>query len=298
MKSKKNILFYLLFISNSIFAQEINCVIKINTPKLQQADPKIFVTLKNDLTEFINNRRWTTETFKPNEKIECSIIITIKEETSQDEFKAQATIQASRPVFNSSYNTTILNFNDVDFNFQYAEYQPLEFLENGNTYELTSLFAFYANLIIAMDFDSYSPESGTPYFTKAQQIIQDAQNSSNKGWRAIDGLRNRYWMVENMLNSKFSKIRTMMYTYHRQGLDKMYDNPDQARKAITSSIDILKKIFDENPNIMIVPFILNAKTDEIINIYTGATANEKPNVVETLSRIDASHAQQYKKILK
>jgi hypothetical protein len=174
----------------------------------------------------------------------------------------------------------------------------LEFQENSNSYELTSLFAFYANMIVGLDFDSYSPEGGTPYFNKAQQIVQDSQGSTNRGWRAVDGIRNRYWMVENMLNSKFNKVRTMMYAYHRQGLDKMYDNPDLGRKAITSSVDILKKLYDENPNVMVVSFVLNAKLDELINIYSGAPTTERPAIVETLSRIDASHSQQYKKILK
>lgn len=285
------------FIAN-VSSQELNCNIKINTPKLQTADPKIFQTLEKDLKEFVNNKKWSKDVFKNAERIDCSIIITITEEVSQNEFKAQATIQSSRPVFNSAYSTTMFNYVDKNWSFKYSEYDPMDFNEDLNQNELTSLIAYYSYIILGLDYDSYGRDGGNPFYTRAQSLVSDMQNSSNSGWRATDNNRNRYWIMENLTNSKYSKIHEIIYDYHRNGLDKMYENGDKGRNVITSSLEKLKKIFDENPGVMFVSLFLNAKSDELINLYAGSNGTEKQIVSNMLVQMDASNANNYKKIVK
>lgn len=291
-------LLLIFFIIENASSQELNCNIKINTPKLQTADPKIFQTLEKDLKEFINNKKWSKDVFKNSERIDCSIIITITEEVSQNEFKAQATIQSSRPVFNSAYSTTMFNYVDKNWSFKYSEYDPIDFNEDLNQNELTSLIAFYSYMILGLDYDSYSRDGGNPFYTRAQSLVSDMQSSSNSGWRATDNNRNRYWIMENLSNSKFSKFHEIIYDYHRNGLDKMYENSDKARGVITTSLEKLKKIFDENSGVMFVSLFLNAKSDELINLYTGSNGPEKQNVSSILVQMDASNANNYKKIVK
>jgi len=280
-------------------AQELNCMVKINTPKLQTVDPKVFKTLQSDLIEFINNRKWSTDVFKASERIDCSFIITITEELSQTSFKANVTINSSRPVHNSAYNTTLFNYVDKEWEFSYAEFQPLEFNETGNQFELTTLVAFYINMILGLDYESMVADGGTPFFQKALSLVNDAQNlSSIKGWRATDGIRNRYWLIDNLTNVKYDRVRNVVYNYHRNGLDKMYDNVDTGRKTITSQIEILKKVFDDYPQAMFTQILLQSKSDELINLYSVAPMPEKQLIVDMLVKMDASNAGNYKKILK
>ncbi|HUM46644.1 MAG TPA: DUF4835 family protein, partial [Chitinophagales bacterium] len=226
----------LLCIAVTGYAQELNCTVKVITAQLQTADPKIFQTLQKSIYEFMNNRKWTNDNFSTNERIECSILINITQEISSDKFGAQITIQSNRPVFSSGYNSTVLKWADKDFQFQYAEYQPLEFNENTYLSSLTSVLAYYAYTIIGFDYDSFSPSGGTVYYQKAQNIVNAAQSTSEPGWKSYESIRNRYWLINNLLNTKFENVRIAMYKYHREGLDKMFENPDQGRKAITESI--------------------------------------------------------------
>jgi len=299
MKNILTLLFLIYTMIGATAAQELNCMVKINTPKLQTVDPKVFKTLQSDLIEFINNRKWSTDVFKASERIDCSFIITITEELSQTSFKANVTINSSRPVHNSAYNTTLFNYVDKEWEFSYAEFQPLEFNETGNQFELTTLVAFYINMILGLDYESMVADGGTPFFQKALSLVNDAQNlSSIKGWRATDGIRNRYWLIDNLTNVKYDRVRNVVYNYHRNGLDKMYDNVDTGRKTITSQIEILKKVFDDYPQAMFTQILLQSKSDELINLYSVAPMPEKQLIVDMLVKMDASNAGNYKKILK
>lgn len=288
----------LLCIAVTGYAQELNCTVKVITAQLQTADPKIFQTLQKSIYEFMNNRKWTNDNFSTNERIECSILINITQEISSDKFGAQITIQSNRPVFSSGYNSTVLKWADKDFQFQYAEYQPLEFNENTYLSSLTSVLAYYAYTIIGFDYDSFSPSGGTVYYQKAQNIVNAAQSTSEPGWKSYESIRNRYWLINNLLNTKFENVRIAMYKYHREGLDKMFENPEQGRKAITESINLLNKTNDDSPNSMILQVLLQAKSDELVNIYSKATPQEKSNAVQVLSKLDASNSSKYQAIMK
>jgi len=283
-------------------AQELNCQVQVITPKLQTADPKIFKTLETSIYDFMNSRKWTSDIFEPEERIECSILINITEELSIDKFKAQVSIQSSRSVHNSSYNSVVINHVDKDWVFQYAEYQPLEFNENVFISNLTSMLAFYAYFIIGMDYDTYSLKGGTPYFTKAQAIVNSIPPNLGKdeapGWKPFDGNRNRYWIVENLLKSRYEPFRSVAYKYHLQGLDMMYENPKVARQVITSALKTLKEPVEENPNAMIVQLFFNAKAEELVNIYSGASPPEKAAIVQLLNQLDPTNKQKYQQIMK
>lgn len=279
-------------------AQEFNCTVKVNAQKLQTTDPRVFQTLQKTLTEFINNRRWTGDTYAPNERIECSILINITEEKENNRFTAQATVQANRPVYRSSYNSTLLNLVDPDVAFDYIEYQPLTFDENaGGNNNLANIMAYYAYLILGLDYDSFSPRGGAPYFAKAQNLIQLNQNSGEAGWKALEKNKNRYWMVENLTNTKYDAFHGAWYKYHRDGLDMMYDDSDKGRKAITDAMTVINGIQQENPGIMLMQQFFAAKSEELTNLYTGALPAEKSNMVQMLSKMDPVNTGRYQKIL-
>ena len=288
----------LLLLCFQLSAQELNCNVKVIYPNLQTSDPKIFQTLETSIYEFMNNRKWTSDNFEQNEKIDCSLLINITEENGSDKFKAQVTIQSSRPVYNSSYKSTIFNWVDKDWNFQYAEYQPLEFNENSNLSNLTSMLSFYAYIMIGFDYDSYSLKGGNPYFQKAQKVVNNAQNSSDPGWKSYENLHNRYWLVANALDSKFDAIHQVYYNYHRMGMDNMYEKPEDSRKTITNSLNLLSKLHDDNPNAMILQVWFSSKADELVNIYSGATPTEKTAAVNLLAKLDPSNSVKYQNILK
>ncbi|MEP7128483.1 MAG: DUF4835 family protein [Chitinophagales bacterium] len=296
----KTSLFVFIFLCCSAFcrAQELNCTVKVITAQLQTADPKIFQTLQKSIYEFMNNRKWTNDNFSATERIECSILINITQEISSDKFGAQISVQSNRPIYSAGYNSTLLKWVDKDFQIQYTEYQPLEFNENNYLSNLTSVLAYYAYTIIGFDYDSFSPSAGTPYYQKAQSIVNAAQSSSEPGWKSYESLRNRYWLITNLLDTKFADVREVLYKYHREGLDKMFENTDQGRKAIDDCLNLLSKTGDNAPNSMIMQVLLQAKSDELVNIYSKATPQEKANAVQVLSKLDASNSSKYQAIMK
>ena len=294
---RKLFLFLVSFVTVTATAQELNCSVQINT-QLQNADKIIFDDMKKSVTEFMNNRKWTTDNFAQSEKIECTLIINITKELGSDKYQGQVTIQSNRPAFNSSYNSTLLNWVDKDIIIEYAQYQTLDFNENATTSELTSLLAFYAYIVIGLDYDSFSPKGGTAFYAKAQNIVNLNSNTNTKGWKSIDGTRNRYWLTENLMNAKYDNGRSAIYKYHREGIDKMYDDPENARKAIASSFALLDKMNQDNPNSMFIQLFFTAKVDEIVNIFSQATAMEKTQVINLVSKMDAPNSSKYQKILK
>ncbi len=291
-------LFFSLLFIPSVFAQELNCEVQILTPQLQMTDPAIFKTLEGAMQEFMNNRKWTDDAFQPIERIDCKLIITISKELSNDHFLATANIQSSRPVFNSDYQSVMLNYADKDWDISYSAYQPLEFNENANLSNITSMLAFYAYIIIGLDYDSFSEKGGDPYFLKAQSIVTNSSNVAQKGWKAFDGTRNRYWLIENLTNSKYDAFRKAYYQYHFAGLDHMYDNRNSATAEVLKALYTIEKVYDRDPNIMIIQLFFNAKSDELIEIMRGASQSDKIKAVNLLSKLDAGNSEKYRNILK
>jgi hypothetical protein len=278
-------------------AQELKCNIEINTEQIQMSDKRIFQTLRNAVYEFMNNRHWSGYEYKQIEKIDCSILITITEKISSNDFKATLTIASQRPVFNSTYNTVLLNTVDDDFEFNYVEYEPLDFYQNSFTSNLTSVLAFYAYIIVGLDLDSFTLNGGDIFYQSAQNIVQAAQNSSYKGWKSFEDQRNRYWMVENLMNPAYDGINRFFYEYHLKGLDVMYQDADKGRANILSSLKFLQDTKKQRAGLMILQLITDAKRDEMINIFSKGNSYEKSQAVLILKEVDPAHSSNYQKLL-
>jgi len=294
------LLFFALIIITQckLIAQELRCNISISAQKIQGANRTMFETMQSDLYEFMNNRKWTDQKFAMDERIECNFFINIDEQISSDEFKGSIQVQARRPVFNSSYETILLNIKDNDFHAKYIEYQTLEFNETSNKDNLTNILAFYAYIVLGMDYDSFSPDGGSEYFQKAQTIVNNSQNAREKGWKAYESERNRYWLVENILNKSYSGFRSCTYQYHRQGLDLMADRAPEGRAAIAESLKSIQKVFRSRPSLYILQVFFDAKSDEMVNVFSKSFPDEKNRVSVILNECDPSNGSKYEKILK
>ena len=280
-------------------AQELNCMVSINTPKVEGTDRKVFETLQNAIREFMVNRKWTNYNFKEGERIECTILITINERLGGDEFKGTMNIVVRRPVLNAAYNSVLLNSVDKNIQFRYVEFQPLDYSDGTFSSNLTSLLAYYSYTIIAFYLDSFSPSGGGPYFEKAHDVVTSAQNTTETGWKAFESEKNRYWLVNNYLNSANSGLRDFTYRYHHLGLDQMYENVDKGRTTIAETIEILKSIYNSKPDLYALQLVFDAKRDEIINIFSDqrVAPMEKTNVVNILKEIDPGSGSKYQAIL-
>lgn len=287
-------------------AQELDARITINSSRVgTQVNKNIFQTLQKTLNTFLNNRKWTKENFRSNEKITCSFLLNINQSLDNNVFQASLTVQAARPVFNSSYQSALVNFLDDAVTFRYVEFQPVEFNENrvaGNdavASNLTAVLAYYVYIIIGMDFDSFSMRGGDPYFQKAQNIVTNAPDGRDiSGWRAFDGLRNRYWLTENLMNSRYSLFHDAIYSYYRLGMDNMYENEAEARSAILNTFNLLTNVNTEAPNTMFIQFFFQGKSNEIIKIFKKAPVDEKGKALELLSKLDITNSNTYKQELK
>ncbi|MFC1734282.1 DUF4835 family protein, partial [candidate division KSB1 bacterium] len=253
--------------------------------------------LQRSLYEFINNKKWTNFNFKMEERIECTMAINITERSSNDEFKATINLQLRRPVYNSSYNSVLFNYIDRDFQFTYIESQTLDFVENSFTSNLTSVIAYYVYIFLGLDFDTFSPNGGTPYYLKAQAIMNSAQNAKETGWKAFESLKNRYWLIENLLNNSYSDIRQAMYKYHREGLDEMSENIETGRASIFASLELLRKVNREKPDLFLMNLVMVAKSDELVNVFSQASPMDKTKTFNLLSEIDPANISKYQKIL-
>jgi hypothetical protein len=290
--------FIFLIISVSSFAQELNCTVSVMSPQVQNTEKRIFESLQKDIREFMNSTRWTNDLYAIEERIECSILITVTERLSNDKYKATMQIQSSRPTYMTSYNTVMLNVNDQDFTFNYLENQPLQFQANQHVNNLTSVLAFYAYMIIGTDYDSFSLKGGEPHFQQALQIVNNAQNESERGWKAFEGSKNRYWLIENMLNARYEDFRGVMYKYHREGLDIMQSDVNTGRQAITECLKPLKTIRMDQPNSYLMTVFFTAKVDEMINIFKEAFPDVKTKAANELMQMDPANANKYQAIIK
>lgn len=287
-----------LLVAQSLQAQELRCNISISATKIQGANRTVFETMQSDLYEFMNNRKWTEHQYSMDERIECSFFINLEEQISSDEFKGSIQVQVRRPVFGSSYETVLLNIKDKDFHAKYVEYQTLEFNESSNKDNLTNILAFYAYIILGIDYDSFYPEGGTEYYQKAQAIVNNSQNAREKGWKSFESERNRYWLVENILNKSYSGFRSCIYQYHRQGLDIMSDKSPEGRNVIAESLKSIQKVFRVRPSLYILQVFFDAKSDELVNIFSKSFPDERNRVSVILNECDPSNGSKYEKILK
>ncbi len=259
----------LLIVFTRTTAQELNCVVSINVgPAVQISDQTVFKDMKNAFQQFMNTRKWTNDAHKVHEKIACSIRININEMPSIGLFKASVQIQSARPIYNSNYYSPTLNFGDRDWEFEYIESQPLEFNDNAYTSNITSLLAYYAYVIIGMDYDTFSELGGTPHFQKAQTVVINAQAMGREGWQTLGNNRNRYWLVENLLSGQMLDVRKGMYAYHRLAMDTFDKTPDQSREIILKHLRDIKKARDVNPGSILVISFFDAKAKELGNVFS------------------------------
>lgn len=298
----------LIFIAACKFAgaQELKANITIVSSQVaNNVNQNVFRTLQSALNTFINTRKWTTDNFQPNERIECNFLLNLSSTSDLNVYNASITVQAARPIFNTTYLSPIINYKDDNVTFKYVEFQQLEFNENrvsgsdAQVSNLTAIIAYYANMILGFDYDSFSPRGGDPYFQKAQNIVNNAPDGRNiSGWKAFDGIRNRYWLVENMLNSRYTIMHDVYYNYYRLGMDKLYDDENAARAEIMNVLNLLNNFNTENPNKMINQFFFQGKSTELIKIFAKAPPQDKLQASELLQKLDITNASRYKDELK
>ncbi|HAH57956.1 MAG: DUF4835 family protein [Lentimicrobium sp.] len=277
-------------------AQEFNVTVQVTSPMVEGTEKKIFETLQQELYDFVNNRQWTNYIYKPEERIEGTILITVEQRSGED-FKGKINLALRRPVYKASYNTTLFNYLDRDFEFKYIEFQPMEYADNVYSSSLTSTIAFYLYLYLGLDGDSFARMGGSPYYAKAQDIVNLGQNERERGWKAFESQKNRYWLIENLTNPTYASVRDAMYKYHRLGLDLMSDDVEAGRAGINESLELLRKANRERPGLFILQLFLEAKRDELVNIYSQASPMDKTKAVNILKEIDPANSSKYQRIL-
>lgn len=275
--------------------QEFNCIVNVSTQKLEGSDKHVYETLQHAIYEFMNNRKWSNFNFRTEERIECTVLLTINERLGSDEFRGNLNLVLRRPVLNTSYNSILLNYLDKGFQFRYVEYQPLDYSDGSFTSNLTSVLAYYSYLFLGLYFDSFSPSGGDQFFEKAQEVVNAAQNAPESGWKAFESEKNRYWLVANYLNPTYSGLRDFSYLYHRMGLDMMYEKVDAGRGSITESLNYIQNVYNTKPGLFALQLIFEAKRDEIVNIYRDQRVPpvEKNNIVNMMKEMDPANSSKY-----
>lgn len=280
---------------NAVQAQELNCTVEINASQVQGSNRSIFETLQSAINDYFNTTTFTNAKFSPNEKIECRFFLTVGE-LNDNTFRGDIQIQSIRPVYNSSYTTTLLNFKDTNVEFTYQEGEPLIFSENSMESQLTAILNFYAYLFIAVDFDSFSPRGGEPFYERLSQIVQMAQSSGETGWRQFEDNKNRSAVLSAYTDQATSGLRDILYEYHRKGLDEMSVSPDKGRANITKSLEYLQKVYQVNPMSVGLSMFKDAKLDELVNVYSKAPQTERDRVYDLLKDIFPSEQERINKI--
>jgi len=290
----------ILFIGLSITAQaqDLNARVQVLSPKIQTSNKRVFQVLENAMKDFLNNRRWSNDQILPQERVDCNFVLNITAWDGSSKYSGELQVQSTRPIYGSTYTTTLLSVNDRDFDFVYTESQQLDFNEQTFQSNLTSVLAYYANVIMGMDYDSFSRFGGTPYFAKAQTIVTAAQGASYKGWNAFDSNLNRYWLTENLSNKRYAIIREFSYNYHRLGLDLMSDNAANGRKAISAFLPDLSKIDRQGTGTMLPQIFFAAKSDEFVSIYSAADPQSRIQAYNILNEADPSNGNKYQALQK
>ena len=287
-----------LVLLQNLNAQDLNARVQILSPQLQNPNQRIFTVLETSIRDFLNNRRWSADPLQAQERIDCNFVITVTSWDGSGSFKAEAQIQSSRPVYGTSYNTTVLNISDKNFDFSYSEGQPMDYTDQNFTTNLTSLLAFYAYVITGLDYDTFSKNSGTPYYNKAQLVVNNAQNAPNSGWKAFENMRNRFWLAENLVNKTYAPIREGLYEYHREGLDVMSGNQQKGEKAILNILPKIQKIDKQKQGSMLPQLFFTAKADELVKILSTASPQERIRAYNFLAEIDPSNLSKYEPLKK
>ena len=291
------LLFFILFSSSKLLSQEVLCNVRVIPDKeIQISDRQKLQTLQKSVREFVNNRKWTNEVFIEEERIEFNISFNILSKVSTDRYAGTLQIQYSRPVFNSSYYSPILNYLYDEIEFDYIETQPLDYNENTHESNLSAILSYYTYIIIGLDYSTFSPNADNIYLQKAKKIVENAQSAPEGGWKAFESNKNRYWLAEELLDAKYSSFHDVLYNYHRQGLDIMNEDNEKGRGYVTESIESMRKIKQLNPTAFILQLFFNSKADEISNIYSNAYQDEKNRVYKLLTELDPSNLNKYNKI--
>lgn len=298
---RKSVLILFIFSAFALVsqAQELNCQVNVIYPQIQGVNPAIFEQMENDIFEFMNNRKWTNDKFSIEERIECSIVLNITEaRASSNTYRAELQIISSRPVYGTDYQTPVLNVRDVNLTFDYFQNTQYNFNPDQFRNNLVSTLAYYAYMVIGFDYDTFSEKGGTPYFQQAQRIVQSAQVSNASGWKAFEGDKNRYWLVEDILHRTFEPMRETLYTYHREGLDKMSEKMRPARQSIMNSLKNFEKVHRVKPLAYNTQQFFLAKSDEIVNLFSEADPPERNQVYEVVAKVDPGNLAKYDKMQK
>ena len=286
----------LMFSGLSTSAQELNCMVFINHSEIGVSNKKIFETMQNDIFEYMNNTRWTSTAYKTHERIDCSITINILEAPSTNSFRGSLQLKVSRPVYNATYSTPILSFNDNNISFNYEEFQPLVYNENNFDSNLVSILTFYAYTILGYQGDTFGFKGGDYFFKMAEKVMNVAQQGGGVGWNRIDGNYTRYQLNENLLSPVYEQYRKTMYEYHILGLDRMVDNSRDAKEVIGRSIADLEKLYNERPNNFLIRVFMDTKSDEIVDIFSDGPRIDTNDLKEALSKIYPSFEEKWKEI--
>lgn len=290
------------FMGTTAYAQELNCKVKVLHEKIQNVDPQVFTAMERAITDFINTRKWTSDDYTALERIDCNMLInlTAKSEKDPDLWTATLSVQATRPVYNSGYTSPTLNTVDREVAFHYTQFNPLTFDDNRVTgpdplaSNLTAVLAYYAYLILALDYDSYSPNGGTAMLKKAQNVVTNApEDAGIKGWKAFEEKRNRYWIVDQLLSPRYAAYRAAWYSIHREGLDIMWNKPAEGRIKVLAALNILQTLLRDNQQSSLIQTFFNAKSDEITRIVMQGSREERVQYLTLLSQIDAVNAGKY-----
>lgn len=291
------ILILFVLASTSCFGQELNCTVTINSTQIPTSDRGIFRDMKIAIEQFMNTRKWTNDTYKVYEKINCKILLTIVKMPAVGSFQATVQVQSARPVYNSNYSSLVFNFADREWEFEYIESLPMEFNDNTYITNLTSMLAVYAYLIIGVDYDTFSELGGTPYFQKALAVVNNAQQSNRPGWQAQGSNRSRYWIVENFNNAQMMDLRKALYSYHRLALDTFDKDPDKSRATILKGLKDIKKIRDINPLSVLVVSFFDAKGKELANLFSSGNIQTRREAYDVITAIDPSNRSSYEKMI-
>ena len=277
-------------------AQELNCRVQVIAPQIANVESSIFESIEENIQEFMNGRRWTNDQILFEERIECSFQITISEAPSPTSFKGTLQVQSSRPVYNSDYNTSLLLVNDNDFDIAWDGSSNIQFSIDQYRDNLSSVLAYYAYMVLGMDYDSMGLDSGTPFYVKAQTIVANAQNSGPSGWKASQGQQNRYWLVENMLSQTFRPVRNCLYYYHRMGLDQLFDDVERGRLAMADALIEMRQTHRIRPSSYNLQLFFLAKSDEILKVFGPAPEAEKARLLPVLKQMDQGNISKYDSI--
>jgi len=289
-------LFFFMGMVSLSQAQDLNARVQILSPQVQNTNKRALDVLEKAISDFLNNRTWSANEVQPQERIDCSFVITINAWDGSSDFTAQAQIISTRPVFNTSYNSPVLSTSDNNFNFSYTEGQLMDYSDQQFMNNLTSLLAYYAYIIVGLDADTFENNGGTPFYTAAQNIVNNAQNTGFNGWRSMEGTDNRFWLVNNLLDRRYQPLRDFLYSFYLKGLDRMSDHAVEGRKAILGLLPMLQKVDRLAQGAVFNQVFFTAKSDELIGIFGGMGPQERVQAYNVLAEVDPANANKYESL--